>query len=221
MRLISFISWLLFLAVPGLTAIIPNSNGNQIADSMNQINLQAPSQSPRTDYPPTEQKLGPYTIFSSYTQRRKFALHGKDDRERKVALCEAGFTNACQISIEEAEEAHSAAISIAQSSNGESKKFIPPLLAPISPISEIKEEKQPTGVFRNSFPPVGFFVVCIAVYALEYFEIKQPTFEFQKSEENTSCLSTGLATRVLKIDNTINFIGYFYNPCVSFTRRSS
>lgn len=82
-------------ALPSSSAYRPSNRMPVISADANSLILNAQSQHANQD-------LKIETASPSYDQHPEITLHGKDDREKEIALCEAGFVPACQSSIEAA-----------------------------------------------------------------------------------------------------------------------
>lgn len=98
MRLFTFLPSLLCIVTLVSTVAVPKSTDNPHPnqDQNNRIHLEAIIPS----LPGETQSKGQQRDFRNREKRRDFVFHGKNEEERSVALCEAGFVADCRQVIE-------------------------------------------------------------------------------------------------------------------------
>ncbi|KAJ5948007.1 hypothetical protein N7466_001022 [Penicillium verhagenii] len=158
MRL-SSLTYLLLAVAGSVSAVAFPRTYPSNEDPSNHISVLATSDSSSTNHLPTEQQHRRLdTRRPRDMQNRDSAFHGKDEHERLVALCEAGFVSGCQAAIEEEK---SGAGSITPNPNSQSNTIISSPLAPVSSFFDSKEATN--NYFGNLLPSFNFFVVAITV----------------------------------------------------------
>lgn len=98
----------------------------------------------------------------AYDQQPGIILHGKDDREREISLCEAGIVSACRFSIEAARsEPGPDSLAAAEQVHAKTPDLTSALNVPI-PESQKEDDINETQLF----PSAGFLVVSCAVFCV-------------------------------------------------------
>ena len=98
----------------------------------------------------------------AYDQQPGIMLHGKDDREREISLCEAGIVSACRSSIEAAQsEPEPDSLAVIEKVHAEMSVLT---LAQNMPIPESQGEDDINKI--RLFPSVSFLVVSCAVVCI-------------------------------------------------------
>lgn len=131
MRFPVFLYSLLPVAVIVSTAAVPEQNDIQhhCEDQNDQASLQTTMPSTFVDIQSTNQQFDSNGRSPSYDQERDFVLQGKDDHEKFIALCEAGFAAGCRQAID-AEKA--AGSSVGKAPKSRPQTFLASVLALLS-----------------------------------------------------------------------------------------
>ncbi|KAJ5197931.1 uncharacterized protein N7498_007048 [Penicillium cinerascens] len=117
-------------------------------------------------------------LLRAYVQQPGIILHGKDDREKQISLCEAGIVSACRYSIEAAQsEPEPDSLAATEKVHAETSDLALALNMPIP-------ENQDGSNEIRLFPSAGFLVVsCAVVCVITVVRRFVPTIPSVQSKE--------------------------------------
>ena len=164
MRLCVFFSSLL-----SVTAIVSTAAAKSIdiqhdrEDQHNQVSLQTTIPSKFVVIQSTSQQFHSNGRSLIYDQKRGSVENGKDDHEKVIYLCEAGFVTGCRQAIE---SQRTTSRSAGEARKSQFKTFFESALALLTRHSYDEEERDIVtwGLFLFSFIAISAAVVCIATF---------------------------------------------------------
>lgn len=180
MSLRSVLSFLLLFALQ-LAIAAPSNSANTRRNHHNQISSDeidaetslSSAQSRQANHHPEANGGSP-----TYDQYPGIILHGKDDREKELSLCEAGIVSACRSSIEAA-QSYSDPFAASEKVHGDTS---PLTVALNTPILGSPEEDETTNI--RLLPSAGFLLVSCAVFcAITVARRYMPNIPFAQGKE--------------------------------------
>jgi hypothetical protein len=155
LALLLLFAFQLAIAAPSNSANTRRNSHNQISsDEIDAETSLSSAQTRQANHHPEANGESP-----TYDQYPGIILHGKDDREKELSLCEAGIVSACRSSIEAA-QSDSDPFAATEKVHGDTS---PLTLASNTPILGSPDDE--TASIRL-FPSVGFLVVSCAVFCV-------------------------------------------------------
>jgi hypothetical protein len=156
LSLLLLFAFQLVIAAPSNSANTRRNSHNQISfDEIDAETSLSSAQTRQANHHPEANAGSP-----TYDQYPGIILHGKDDREKELSLCEAGIVSACR-SIIEAVQSDSDPFAATEKVHGDTT---PLTVAPNTPILGSPEENETINI--RLFPSVGFLVVSCAVFCV-------------------------------------------------------